>query len=147
MSANVALLQQWDRWDGESQQFRFLDSGDGYYRIQVRHSGMVLDVYGWDAENGADIVQWDDLDAENQQWQVRENSDGTVTFLNRFSGRALDLYDFATEPGARISQHTDNGAAVQRWQLLPVDGAAAALANPIRTNGADPWLQHWDGHY
>lgn len=147
MSANVALLQQWDRWDGESQQFRFLDSGDGYYRIQVRHSGMVLDVYGWDAENGADIVQWDDLDAENQQWQVRENSDGTVTFLNRFSGKALDLYDFATEPGARISQHTDNGAAVQRWQLLPVDGAAAALANPIRTNGADPWLQHWDGHY
>ncbi|WP_407319154.1 RICIN domain-containing protein [Isoptericola halotolerans] len=142
-----APLQQWDRWDGEGQQFRFLGSGDGWYRLQARHSGMVLDVFEWNADDDADIVQWDDLDAENQQWQVRENPDGTVTFLNRFSGKALDLYDFATEPGARVSQHTDDGAAVQRWHLRPVESDSSTLSNPIRTDGADPWLQYWDGYY
>ncbi|WP_418274979.1 family 43 glycosylhydrolase [Isoptericola jiangsuensis] len=138
-----APLQQWERWDGQGQQFRFLDSGGGYYRIQARHSSMVLDVYGWNAENGAEIVQWQDLNAHNQQWRIRENSDGTVAFLNRFSGKALDLYDFATEGGARISQYTDNGAAVQKWRLVK----PGELTNPIRTNGADPWIQYSDGYY
>lgn len=140
-----AGLQQWDRLDGENQQFRFLDSGDGYYRIQARHSSMVLDVAGRDPDNGADIIQWDDLDGTNQQWQIRENSDGTVTFLNRFSGKALDLWEWSTEPGARISQYDDNGLDAQRWNLIPVD--ADGLSNPIRSNGADPWIEYWDGYY
>ncbi|WP_460750168.1 family 43 glycosylhydrolase [Myceligenerans cantabricum] len=141
-----AGLQQWDRLNGENQQFRFLDSGGGYYRIQARHSSMVLEVYDWNADNGADIVQWDDLGGENQQWQVRENSDGTVTFLNRFSGKALDLWEWSTERGARISQYDDNGLDAQRWNLISVDGAAG-LSNPIRSNGADPWIEYWDGSY
>ncbi len=141
-----ALLTQWGRGDGHHQQFRFLDSGNGYYRIQARHSSLVLDVFEWNADNGADIAQWEDLDATNQQWQVRENSDGTVTFLNRFSGKAMDLWEFSTEAGSRISQYDDNGLAAQRWNLVPVS-SSGTLTNPIRTNGADPWLEYWDGYY
>jgi GH43 family beta-xylosidase len=143
-----ARLQQWDRLDGANQQFRFLDSGNGYYRIQARHSSMVLDVYNRSADSGADIVQWQDLNGTNQQWQVRENSGGTVTFINRHSGKALDLWEWSTARGARISQHDDNGLDAQRWNLIPVaTGGSGALTNPIRTNGADPWLQYWDGYY
>ncbi|WP_454851352.1 family 43 glycosylhydrolase [Promicromonospora soli] len=142
-TAAGAGLQQWDRLDGANQQFRFLDSGNGYYRIQARHSSMVLDVFGRDPDNGADIVQWADLNGTNQQWRVRENSDGTVTFLNRFSGKALDLWGWSTDRGARISQYDDNGLDVQRWRLVPV----GALSNPLRSNGADPWIQYWDGNY
>ncbi|WP_100448924.1 family 43 glycosylhydrolase [Glycomyces xiaoerkulensis] len=145
-----AGLVQWDRLDDQSQQFRFVDSGDGYYRIEARHSGLVLDVFEWNADNGADIVQWTDVDGTNQQWSVTEHDDGTHSFINRFSEKALDLWDWSTTPGDRISQYDYTGADVQKWHLNPVDGGGSdedTLTNPIRSNGADPWLEYWDGYY
>ncbi|MEU3742555.1 RICIN domain-containing protein [Streptomyces sp. NPDC032198] len=32
---------------GTIQQFRFVDSGDGYYRLKARCSGKLLDVSSW----------------------------------------------------------------------------------------------------
>ena len=39
------------------QQWQFVDSGGGFYRVRSRHSGKVLDVYGWSTSDGAAIVQ------------------------------------------------------------------------------------------
>ncbi|GAB3219153.1 hypothetical protein GCM10027447_01340 [Glycomyces halotolerans] len=144
-----AGLVQYNATGAANQQFRFLDSGDGYYRIQARHSGHVLDVYDWNADDGADIVQWTDLGGTNQQWSVTEHSDGSHSFVNRFSDKALDLWDWSTTPGDRISQYTYTGAAVQKWFLDPVDdnGGGESLTNPIKPNGADPWIEYWDGYY
>jgi GH43 family beta-xylosidase len=147
-TAAGAELTQWNRTDGTHQQFRFIDAGGGYYRIQVRHTNMVLDVYEWNAANGATIAQWTDLNGTNQQWSVTEHSDGTYSFINRFSGKALDLWEQSTTPGSRISQYTYNGGAAQKWRLNAVGvGTPTTLANPIRSNGADPWLEYWDGYY
>ncbi|MCH7229340.1 family 43 glycosylhydrolase [Glycomyces sp. L485] len=143
-----AILTQWNRTDATNQQFRFIDAGDGYYRIQARHSNQVLDVYEWNADDGATIAQWTDLGGTNQQWSVTEHDDGSYSFINRFSDKALDLWDFSTEPGARISQYTYTGDAVQKWELDTVgDGSTSNLTNPIRENGADPWIEYWDGYY
>ncbi|WP_211234751.1 family 43 glycosylhydrolase [Glycomyces arizonensis] len=143
-----AILTQWNRTDAQNQQFRFLDSGSGYYRIQVRHSGMVLDVWEWNADDGATIAQYTDLGGTNQQWTVEEHTDGTYSFINRFSGKALDLWEWSTTAGSRVSQYTYSGAAVQKWRLNAVgDADQSGLANPIRDNGADPWLEYWDGYY
>ncbi|THV34702.1 family 43 glycosylhydrolase [Glycomyces buryatensis] len=143
-----AELTQWNRTDATNQQFRFIDAGGGYYRIQVRHSSMVLDVYEWNAENGATIAQWTDLGGTNQQWSVTEHSDGTYSFINRFSGKALDLWERSTTAGARISQYTYNAGIAQKWRLNAVgDGTQTTLANPIRNNGADPWIEYHDGYY
>ncbi|GAB3655915.1 family 43 glycosylhydrolase [Glycomyces tarimensis] len=143
-----AILTQWNRTEATNQQFRFIDAGDGYYRIQARHSGLVLDVYEWNPDDGATISQWTDLNGTNQQWSVTEHDDGSYSFINRFSDKALDLWDFSTEPGARISQHTYSGQAVQQWRLEDVGGGSQdELTNPIRDNGADPWIEYWDGYY
>lgn len=144
-TATGAELVQQPRTDATSQQFRFVDAGSGYVRIQVRHSSQVLDVYGWDAADGATIAQFTDLNGTNQQWTVTEQNDGTYSFVNRFSGKALDLWNFSTTAGARISQYTYNGLAAQRWILNPV--GTPALTNPIRSNGADPWIEYWNGYY
>lgn len=42
-----ARITQWTRNDQYQQQWQFVDSGDGYYRIKSRHSGKVLDVHNW----------------------------------------------------------------------------------------------------
>jgi GH43 family beta-xylosidase len=144
-----ARLVQTPRTNANHQQFRFIDAGGGYYRIQARHSNHVLDVYEWNADNGATIAQWNDLGGTNQQWSVTEHGDGTYSFVNRFSGKALDLWEWSTASGARISQYTYNGLAVQKWRLHTVGGGqpSGTFANPILRNGADPWLEYWDGHY
>ncbi|GAB4004625.1 hypothetical protein GCM10029992_50200 [Glycomyces albus] len=120
MQTSGELLQQ-HRTDTANQQFRFVDSGDGYYRIQARHSNMVLDVWERNASNGATIAQYTDQNSTNQQWQLQE-SGGYVTFVSRFSGKALDVWERSTEPGGRISQYTPNGGSNQQFQLIPIDG-------------------------
>ncbi|GHH65531.1 family 43 glycosylhydrolase [Promicromonospora soli] len=144
-TATSAELVQQPRTDATSQQFRLVDSGGGYFRLQVRHSNQVLDVLGRNAADGATVGQYTDLNGTNQQWSITEQSNGTYSFINRFSGKALDLWNFSTTAGARVSQFTYNGLAAQRWILNPI--GTPALSNPIRSNGADPWIEYWDGFY
>ncbi len=48
-----ARIAQWARNDGTQQQWQFVASGDGYYRLKSRLSGKVLDVYNWSKNDGA----------------------------------------------------------------------------------------------
>jgi hypothetical protein len=54
-SADGAAITQWARHDGTNQQFQFVDSGGGYYRLKARHSGKLLDVSGWSTADNAAI--------------------------------------------------------------------------------------------
>ncbi|WP_371749927.1 RICIN domain-containing protein [Streptomyces sp. NBC_01283] len=49
-SADGPAVTQWARHDGTIQQFPFVDSGDGYYRLKARHSGKLLDVSSWSTQ-------------------------------------------------------------------------------------------------
>jgi alpha-L-fucosidase 2 len=117
-TAAGALLQQWPVTTGQNQQFDFVDSGGGYYRIRARHSGLVLQVAS--SSTGADITQQADTNATSQQWQVTDQGSGVVTLVNRQSGLGMDVWSASTADGARISQWTVSGNANQRFQLQPV---------------------------
>jgi arabinan endo-1,5-alpha-L-arabinosidase len=84
-----APIVQWSRNDGAWQQWRFLDSGGGYYRLQSRHSGKVIDISGKSTADGANVVQWADNNGTNQQFRLADSSDGYVRLINRNSGKAL----------------------------------------------------------
>ncbi|MCP2170474.1 RICIN domain-containing protein [Goodfellowiella coeruleoviolacea] len=114
-TAAGALLQQWSATGGLNQQFDFLDSGGGYYRIRARHSGLVLQVAS--SSSGADITQQPDTNATSQQWQVLDQGSGVVSLVNRQSGLAMDVWNLSTADGGRISQWSYSGAANQRFQL------------------------------
>ncbi|MEV7096625.1 RICIN domain-containing protein [Amycolatopsis sp. NPDC051045] len=114
-TAAGALLQQWAATGGLNQQFDFVDSGDGYYRVRARHSGLVLQAAN--AGSGADISQQADTNATAQQWRVVDQGSGAVSLVNRLSGLALDVWGVSTADGARISQWTFSGNANQRFQL------------------------------
>src|SRR6478736_2217628 len=117
-----ARITQWTRNDQTQQQWQFVDSGDGYYRIKSRHSGKVLDVHNWSTANGGSIVQWTDLLSTNQQWRLADSSDGYVRFISRHSGNALEVQGASTADNANIVQYDDWGGANQQWQLVKAGG-------------------------
>lgn len=119
-----ASLVQWNAAESVNQQFRFIDSGNDYYRLMARHSGLVLDVYEFNENDGADIVQWDDLNGENQQFQVQDVGNGNYRFVSRLSGKALVPENGSLEPLTRITQETPSADPIQQWQLAEVAAVA-----------------------
>jgi type 1 glutamine amidotransferase len=117
-TAPGARLQQWSATGGQNQQFDFVDSGGGFYRIRVRHSGLVLQVAS--NSTGADITQQPGATTTAQQWRVVDQGGGVVSLVNRQSGLAMDVWGGSTADGARISQWTSTGAANQRFELQRV---------------------------
>ncbi|WP_353946667.1 non-reducing end alpha-L-arabinofuranosidase family hydrolase [Streptomyces sp. HUAS MG91] len=111
-------ITQWTRNDQSQQQWQFVDSGDGYYRVKSRLSGKVLDVYNWSTANGGSIVQWTDLNAANQQWRLVDSSDGYVRLVSRNSNKALEVQGGSTADNANIVQYDDWGGANQQWKLV-----------------------------
>ncbi|MGW0547879.1 non-reducing end alpha-L-arabinofuranosidase family hydrolase [Streptomyces altiplanensis] len=115
-----ARITQWTRNDQNQQQWQFVDSGGGYYRIKSRHSGKVLDVHNKSTANGGAIVQWTDLNGTNQQWRLADSSDGHVRLIARHSGKALEVQGGSTADNANIVQYDDWGGTNQQWQLVRV---------------------------
>lgn len=131
---NGATVGQWARNDGAWQQWRFLATGDGHYRLQSRHSGKVVDISGKSLADGADVVQWTDNGGTNQHFRVADSSDGSIRLINRRSNKALEVWEWSTADGARVSQFTDLDGANQRWRLVPV-GSVAPYPQPGPVTG------------
>ena len=118
-TSDGARITQWSRNDGNQQQWQFVDSGGGYYRLKSRLSGKVLDVYNWSTADGASIVQWSDGNAANQQFSVQD-VDGYIQLINRNSGKAIEVQGASTADGGNIVQYADWNGTNQQWQLSKV---------------------------
>jgi alpha-L-fucosidase 2 len=114
-TAGGTTLIQWSASSGLNQQFDFLDSGGGYYRIRARHSGLVLQVAN--SSSGTDVAQQADTNGVAQQWRVVDQGGGVVSLVNRQSGLAMDVWGASTADGARIAQYSFSGGGNQRFQL------------------------------
>ncbi|GAA4721112.1 alpha-N-arabinofuranosidase [Phytohabitans rumicis] len=117
-----ARITQWARHDGTNQQWQFVDSGGGYYRVRSRLSGKVLDVYNWSTADGAAIVQWADGNGANQQFRLADSDGGYVRLIGRNSNKAVEVQGAATNDGANVVQYTDWGGSNQQWQLVRLGG-------------------------
>ncbi|GAA2607234.1 non-reducing end alpha-L-arabinofuranosidase family hydrolase [Paractinoplanes durhamensis] len=119
-----ARITQWTRNDQSQQQWQFVDSGGGYYRLKSKLSGKVLDVYNFSTADGGSIVQWTDNNSTNQQFSIQD-VDGYIQLLNRNSGKAVEVQGAATADGGNIVQYADWNGTNQQWQLVPVGSSAA----------------------
>jgi hypothetical protein len=115
-----ARITQWTRNDQAQQQWQFVDSGGGYYRIKSRHSGKVLDVSGFSTADGGAIVQWGDGNGTNQQFRLADSDGGYVRLINRNSNKAVEVQGAATTDGANVVQYADWNGSNQQWQLVRV---------------------------
>ncbi|GAA2143044.1 hypothetical protein GCM10009760_28960 [Kitasatospora kazusensis] len=123
-----APIVQWSRNGGTDQQWKFIDSGDGNYRLQNRNSGKVLDDYNWSKTEGSELVQWRDLNGANQQFHLAKSPDGYVRLINRFSGKAVEVPGGSKADGSHIAQYHDWNGAQQQWQLVPA-GSVSGTGN------------------
>ncbi|MFC6090148.1 RICIN domain-containing protein [Saccharothrix lopnurensis] len=121
-TADGARVTQWTRHDGVNQQWQFVDSGDGYYRVRSRHSGKALDVPGSSTADGAAIQQWTDHGGTNQQFRPADSDGGHVRLIARHSGKAVEVQGSSTADNANVVQYTDHGGTNQQWQLAKVSG-------------------------
>ena len=128
-----ARIAQWTRGDGAKQQWQFVDSGGGYYRLRSRHSGKVLDDYQWSTAENAQIVQWTDLNGTNQQFRLVSSDSGYVRLINRHSNKALSVQGASTANGANIVQTTDSNSAYQQWQLVRLGGTTPPSGGTLPT--------------
>ncbi|MDY7088518.1 MAG: family 43 glycosylhydrolase [Actinomycetota bacterium] len=141
-----AAINQYTRNDGAWQQWRFLDSGGGWYRVQSVHSGKVLDLPT--TADGVQLVQNTDRNDARQQFRLADSAGGFVRLINRNSGKALDVWEWSTADGAMVTQYQDLDGANQQWQFIALGGGSnRTFTNPIKRNGPDPWLQHHNGFY
>ncbi|MEV1117780.1 PQQ-dependent sugar dehydrogenase [Actinosynnema sp. NPDC049800] len=134
-TADGARISQATRSDGAWQQWQFVDSGGGYYRIRSKHSNKVLTFLS--TADRAGLVQSTDLDRSGQRFRLADSAGGHVRLLNRASGKAVSVLDSSTADGARIVQLPDTGGAGQQWQLvkLGVDTTPpTAPADPRTSN-------------
>ncbi|TDE33296.1 RICIN domain-containing protein [Actinomadura sp. 6K520] len=137
-----ARVHQWTRHDAANQQWQFVDSGGGFYRLKARHSGKVLDVAGASTADGAAIQQWADHNGANQQFRLADSDAGHVRLIGRSSGKAVEVQGASTADGANVVQYTDWGGANQQWQLVELSsggggdggcGSAPALTSGTHT--------------
>ncbi|TQL02403.1 non-reducing end alpha-L-arabinofuranosidase family hydrolase [Cellulomonas sp. SLBN-39] len=125
-----AKIVQWSRNDGTQQQWQFVDSGGGYYRLKSRLSGKVLDVLNFSTANGAAITQYTDRNQTNQQFRLVDTSNGYVTLQNRNSGKALEVQGASTADGGAVVQYDSWGGTNQQWQLVRVGTATSPAPTP-----------------
>ncbi|NUS66343.1 MAG: alpha-L-arabinofuranosidase [Saccharothrix sp.] len=130
-----ARITQWTRNDGNQQQWQFVDSGGGYYRVKSRLSGKVLDVYNFSTADGANIVQWSDGNGTNQQFRLADSDGGYVRLINRNSNKAVEVQGAATNDGGNVVQYSDWGGANQQWQLVRVGGGGTTTTTTTTTPG------------
>jgi beta-xylosidase len=143
-----ARITQWTRNGGANQQWQFVSSGDGYYRLRSALSGKVLDVQNSSTADGGPVVQWADGNGANQQWRLQDTTSGYVMLLNRNSGKALEVQNASTADGANIVQYSGWGGNNQQWQLVRVDGGTTPTTPPPTTGSfTNPvvWQDFADG--
>lgn len=134
-TADGAQLVQWSASGGTNQQFQFVPTGDGAYRVKARHSGKVLDLYQWSTADGAQFRQWTDLNGQNQQFTLSDSEGGRVRLVNRHSGKVVQVQDRSTADGALVVQGTNTNSYHQQWELVRVDGGATtAPTSPPTSN-------------
>ncbi|WDZ82247.1 RICIN domain-containing protein [Micromonospora cathayae] len=132
-TADGGRISQWTRNDGANQQWQFVDSGGGYYRVRSRHSGKVLDVNNASTGDGAAIIQWADHNGTNQQFRLADSDGGHVRLINRNSNKVVEVQGSSTADGGNVVQYSDGNGANQQWQLVRVDGGTPPTTPPPTT--------------
>jgi hypothetical protein len=59
VKSNGALVQLWQYYPSQNQQWKAVSEGGGNYHFVARHSGRCLDVPGASADNSVQLQQYD----------------------------------------------------------------------------------------
>jgi hypothetical protein len=104
----------------KGQQWRFVSSGEGYFRVKNR-LGYYLDIKGAGYSNGANIQLWSKNTSKGQQWNLvpasRPLDNGTYYINAAGGGKVLGVESSSVNNGANIWIHSKNNSSSQKFIL------------------------------
>jgi subtilase family serine protease len=106
----------WSWTKAQDEQWQLISLGNGYYEIQNRLSGMVLDGGAGTALTTITQAPWNNLD--RQKWQLVPVDDQNYQIVNKLSGMDIATYYSGTTNGTAIVQYYWDGLPDNQWQLV-----------------------------
>ena len=118
---NGAAIPLWDYAGHPWQQWTFVESGDGEYRIKNRFTGKVIDLMMSGVVEGTWLHQWARNSGASQRWKLEETRGGRVRIRSVLANKCIDLVGLNTRNGARAQIWLDVQGGNQEWKLTRVD--------------------------
>ncbi len=97
---------------------------DGYYKIQAKHSGKLMDISGASTSDGAQIIQYESNGAWNQVFHLQyDEQDGYYRIVNKSTEKCMDVQGASTSNDADIIQYTvkTSDTANQKFKIELVE--------------------------
>jgi hypothetical protein len=118
---NGAWIHIWTYGGLANQQWRIIDVGGGYYKIEARSSGRVLDVESASTSDWAHIHQWDYEGLANQQWSIVPVSQDVYYLVAKHSGKTAVVAGSVSSNGTLVRQNGPGLPSVNyMWRLEKV---------------------------
>ncbi|WP_158299950.1 pectinesterase family protein [Glycomyces paridis] len=109
-----------------------------WFKIESRHSGLVLGIRAASTASGAELVQWDSNGSQDQQFRFVDVGSGYYKIQVRHSGMVLDVASGSTADGAKVQQWGDSNSANQQWSIAE-SGGYATFVNRASGKALDVW--------
>lgn len=87
------------------------------YKIQAKHSGMLMSVDNSGIGNGANVSQQPDNNLNSQIWKLEDMGAGYFKLVNKNSGRCLDVDGVSTANGGNLHQWDYVNGNNQVWKF------------------------------
>jgi chitinase len=140
-TANGTVVQQWTCYNNAAQQFQFVATDSGYYKVVNRNST----AQGWDVNGGTgatgDLVKvqlWNYTGGTNQQWLPVSEGGSNYHFVARHSGKCLDVNAASTADGVQLQQYTCNNSGAQSFTMTSQAAAPTVVPPPAATATTAP---------
>jgi hypothetical protein len=124
---------QWPRSHAQSQLWDIVDAGNGYVYIKSAVTGLVMDIDGGRARDGARVITSQPSGSDSQLWKVEGNG-GERRFTSRL-GIALDLPHGSHDDGVEYQTWSGAGQDNQRFRFVWIGGPAPANPNNYGADG------------
>lgn len=93
---------------------------DGYYKIESKLSGKVLDVANGSRTAGANVWQYSWNGSDAQLWRFVDAGDGKYYIQSKL-GTVLDVTSASAAAGTNVQTYTFNQSTAQKWTLLETE--------------------------
>ncbi len=116
----------------KGQQWRFVSTGDGYFRVKNR-LGYYLDIKGAGYSNGANVQLWSKNSSKGQRWNLVPASqplaNGTYYINAAGGGKVLDVYAHSVDNGANVWIYSKNTTTAQKFILEYLNNGYYRITN------------------
>ena len=127
-TANGAFIQLWDYAGHPWQQWRFVDAGEGRWRIQNRFTGKMIDLVQDGVVEGTWLHQWSRTSGLSQCWVLEPLRNGRTRIRSVLANKYIDLVGMNTSNGAQAQIWLEVKGGNQEWNLERVDDITARTA-------------------